>query len=134
LLLYACTAAAASASKLPFSCPRDLVRPISDTPAVVARAALRLVPVEYHALRSQRAPGWPQARVVGVVSTDGRFYAPQPPLRALAVRLCGKSVADASWAIFFQFPECQLPCSEDTALAADTRRGWRIWYSEFRRP
>jgi hypothetical protein len=115
------------------ACPRDTAVSVQ-TPATVERAVLRLVPNEYRRLRSMGRPAWPHAQVVGVVSLVRRLYAPQPPLRALAVRLCGAKVADASWVVFLQFPWCQLPCSEDTAFAAHTRTGWRIWYSEFRRP
>jgi hypothetical protein len=80
------------------------------------------------------SPAWRHATIGGVVSLTRRLHAPQPPLRSLAVRLCGETIADGSWVVFFDFPECQIPCSQDTALVARTRRGWMIWYSEFRRP
>jgi len=127
-------AAHAGVARTPFSCPRDAISGTRDTPQLVERAVLRLVPTEYALLTSMGQRAWTHASVVGVVSTRRRLYAPQPPLRALAVRLCGARVADMSWAVFLVFPDCQMPCSEDTALAVRTRHGWQIWYSEFRRP
>src|SRR5205085_5197509 len=101
------------------SCP-NAAPTLTRTPAAVARAVLRLVPSEYRRLRSMGRPAWPHAQVVGIVSLGRRLYAPQAPLRTLAVRLCGRKVADASWVVFLQFPWCQLPCSEDTAFVAHT--------------
>jgi hypothetical protein len=132
--LAAATGVHANAGKLPFSCPRDAIVENSDSPQVVERAVLRLIPTEYASLESMGSPAWGHAVVVGVVSTRRRFYAPQPPLRGLAVRLCGAAVADLSWTVFLEFPECQTVCSEDVALAARTPHGWRLWYSEFRHP
>jgi len=134
LVAAAWAAAGASAGRLPFTCPRDALFAANASPAVVARAALRLVPSAYASLNSQGSRAWPHAEVAGAVAMAKRLYAPQPPLRALALRLCGTNVADASWVIFLRFPECQMPCSEDTAIAARTTHGWVIWYSEFRRP
>jgi hypothetical protein len=128
------TLAYAKDGKLPFSCPRDATSELSDSPQVVERAVLRLIPAEYASLRSMGSPAWQHAVVVGVVSTEKRLYAPQPPLRRLAVRLCGAAVADLSWTVFLKFPECQTVCSEDVALVARTPRGWRFWYTEFRHP
>ena len=124
----------AGATRTPFSCPRDAISEAHDTPQLVGRAVLRLVPTDYASLTSMGYRAWTHASVVGVVSTRRRLYAPQPPLRGLAVRLCGSAVADLSWTVFLEFPDCQMPCSEDTALAVRTRHGWQIWYSEFRRP
>ncbi|MGH2935056.1 MAG: hypothetical protein ACRDL2_11165 [Gaiellaceae bacterium] len=127
-------AAEAASSTHPFSCPRNVVNAVYVPPATVARTALKLVPVEYASLSSMGKRAWPYAGVHGVVSLAKRLQPPQPPLRSLVVRLCGLTVADASWAVFFYFGNCQLPCSEDTAIAARTKHGWVIWYSAYRRP
>jgi hypothetical protein len=134
LIVAAWAAVGASARALPFACPRGVVYAANASPGIVGRAVLQLVPTAYASLESQGSRAWPHAKVAGAVSLAKRLYAPQPPLRTLAVHLCGANVADASWVVFFDFPECQMPCSEDTAIAARTERGWVIWYSEYRRP
>jgi hypothetical protein len=95
---------------------------------------LRLIPSEYHRLSSLSRPAWRHPEILGLVSLLPRLQPPGPPLRELAVRLCGSKVAEASWVVFLYFPECQMPCSEDTAIVTRTRSGWRLWYSKYRRP
>jgi hypothetical protein len=112
------------------ACPPGVVSRVSDTPAIVQRAVQPLIPKEYARLRSMGQPAWPHARVVGVVSVSMR----SAPLRSTALRLCGEQVADSSWTVFVEFPSCQIPCSEDVALVARTKHGWRFWYDEYRRP
>jgi hypothetical protein len=125
-------APAAARSPLPFSCP--VVTETAAKPERVLAAARQLVPHEYARLRSMGRPAWQHFQIQALVQLSRRIYGPQPPLRRLAVRLCGARVADRTWALSLQFPECQIPCSEDVALVAPTLRGWRIWYSAFRRP
>jgi hypothetical protein len=111
------------------------------TPAAYrAEAALgavrRLVPHEYARLSSMGHPAWRHFEVLGLTFLAPTYVIPHPAprYRSLARRLCGARVADWSWAVQLDFPECQIPCSEDVALLTLTRGGWRIWYSEFRRP
>ena len=95
---------------------------------------LRLIPGEYHRLSSMSRPAWHHPEILGLVSLLPRLQPPGPPLRQLAVKLCGSKVAEASWVVFLYFPECQIPCSEDTAIVTRTLNGWRLWYSEYRHP
>jgi hypothetical protein len=77
-------------------------------------------------------PAWRGFRVMAAVPLFEPRFLPGP--RGVAVRLCGLAAADRSWAVFVLFPNCHLPCSSDVALIAKTARGWRFWYSMFRRP
>jgi hypothetical protein len=54
--------------------------------------------------------------------------------RRLAERLCGRAVADASYAIELAFPNCQLPCSAAFVFMSRTEAGWRIWHVRWRDP
>jgi hypothetical protein len=123
-------------AKGPFHCPA-LSIPVADqsqeaTPEEVLRVARRLVPREYAALSSMGDPAWQHFQVRGIVSLE--FRQNSSHLVDLAQRLCGGNVTRASWAVQLFFPNCQLPCAFDDALLVRTRAGWRIWYSEFRRP
>jgi hypothetical protein len=101
-------------------------------PEEVLEATRRLVSGEYRALISMGHVAWRHFQVRGAVSLE--FRQPFPRLHDLALRLCGENVTRASWAVLLVFPECQLPCSSDDALIVQADRGWRIWYSAFRRP
>ena len=127
-------AAPAVVKPLPFSCPprtQLLPGPGPQIEAVV-RTVRRLVPHEYAQLTSMGRLAWPAFQIDAIAQ-----LAPTPWTQSLfrrARKLCGRFVAASSWAVFLYFPHCQIPCSEDTAFVMLTKRGWRLWYTEFPEP
>ena len=50
------------------------------------------------------------------------------PLNGRATGLCGKDIADASWAIHYEIPVAPMASSADVyTFFVKTRSGWRFW-------
>ena len=128
--------ATARATSARVTCPRPYGAPAASDAASVIEATKRLVPHEYARLTSMGHVAWRHFQIQALFSLSPTYVVrqPAPVYRRIARRLCGEAVTERSWAVILQFPDCQLPCSEDVAFLARERRGWRIWYSEFHRP
>lgn len=62
--------------------------------------------------------------LVGAPTLQGR-----PRFHGLALRKCGRPVANASWVVLFAVPAAQtVRYSTGAAFLAPTSRGWRLWY------
>jgi hypothetical protein len=103
----------------------------------VAAAVRAQVPRVYADLTSMGQPAWPHFQVQAMIVMDQIPLAQISGPRIfglkryveLAARRCGRATALSSVLVFLEFPLCQIPCSEDWAYVARTRRGWRLWTS-----
>ena len=48
-------------------------------------------------------------------------------LRRAAARSCGKTTAEASWAVGIRFPNIPLPTANQQAFVVRTASGWRLY-------
>jgi hypothetical protein len=103
---------------------------------------LRALPSEvrrvFHNFSSMGHPAWHGWVASAVVALDITETLPRLGTYAayhrLAQHLCGRRVADASYAVELAFPNCQLPCSAAFVFMSKMNAGWRIWYAKGRDP
>lgn len=121
------------------ACP-DALPSRRNSPAVVeaiSAALTREVPVVYAKKRSQGSVAWKNYQVA-LVAPLLPSWLPEPKLtknyRRAVERRCGASLAEASWVVLLDFPECTIPCSQSVAFLARRRSGWHIWWHIDRSP
>jgi hypothetical protein len=104
-----------------------------DVEAVVA-ALRRQMPSLYAGLTDMGKPVPISARTYEIDGVVRLGFPPRPTfargLRTRALRICGRSIVDRSWAVAIHLTRVQLPASNRAVFLAKTRRGWTAWYHD----
>ena len=113
---------ASGASRFSSDCPRNAVYSDSSLAIVIPRAD-RLIPTYFHT-RGERG------QITGAV-----WLAPNKPatpgaatLKRVAVRKCGRAIAERSWGLVVQYPDLSPPAGGPTfVFIAKTHKGWALY-------
>jgi hypothetical protein len=127
-------AAAGSAGRSAQACPASaLPGGPFDTEAVLA-AVRRQMPSLYAGLTDMGKPVPINTRTYEIDGVVRLGFPPRPAfargLRARALRICGRSIVDRSWAVAVHLTRVQLPASNRVIFLAKTSRGWAAWYHD----
>jgi hypothetical protein len=121
-------------SAAPASCPASALPggPL-DVEAVLA-ALRRQMPSLYVGLTDMGKPVPINARTYEIDGLVRLGFPPRPAfargLRSRALRICGRSIVDRSWAVAVHLTRVQLPASNRVVFLAKTSRGWTAWYHD----
>jgi hypothetical protein len=116
------------------SCPASAL-PGGPLDVEAVLAALRhQMPSLYAGLTDMGKPVLINARTYEVDGLVGLGFPPRPAfargLRTRALRICGRSIVDRSWAVAVHLTRVQLPASNRVVFLAKTSRGWAAWYHD----
>ena len=123
-----------SRSAAPASCPASASPggPL-DVEAVLA-ALRRQMPSLYAGLTDMGEPVPINPRTYEVDGVVRLGFPPRPVFargfRTRALRICGRSIVDRSWAVAVHLTRVQLPASNRVVFLAKTSRGWAAWYHD----